>query len=58
MTNDALSVVRVLFQVIWHLFTDWHIPGTNVTPAGAVFFFLSAAIGLRFIFRLGGTSEK
>lgn len=58
MTNDALSVVRVLFQIIWRLFTDWHIPGTNVSPAVAAFFFLSAAIALRFILRLGGTSDK
>ena len=49
MSNDAILVLKMLFQVIWRLFTEWHIPGTNVTPAGAGLFFLSAEIGLRFV---------
>ena len=49
MTNDALAVVRFLFTTLWQLFTSWHIPGTNVTPAGAALFFSAAGIGLRFV---------
>lgn len=28
-----LDVIHFLFVDLWHLFTDWHIPGTTVTPA-------------------------
>lgn len=48
MTNDALAVLNCLFQTIWSLFTTWHIPGTNVTPAGFFLFLISAGIGLRY----------
>lgn len=54
MTNDALLVLEVLFGTIWRLFTSWHIPGTNVTPAVAFAFFIVAGIGLKFISRLFG----
>lgn len=57
MVNDAKLVVSFLFEEVWRLFTSWHIPGTNVTPAGAAFFFLSAGIALRFVLRLGGSSD-
>lgn len=49
MTNDALSVLNCLFQTIWSLFTTWHIPGTNVTPAGFFLFLISASIGFRYV---------
>ena len=49
MSNDGMLVLEMLFQIVWRLFTSWHIPGTNVTPAGAGLFFLSAGIGLRFV---------
>lgn len=49
MTNDALSVLDCLFQTIWSLFTTWHIPGTNVTPAGFFLFLISASIGFRYV---------
>lgn len=48
MTNDAIAVLNCLFQTIWSLFTSWHIPGTNVTPAGFFLFLISAGIGLRY----------
>lgn len=51
MSNDALLVVQSLFSVIWRLFTSWHIPGTNVTPAMMALFLASAGIGLRFVIR-------
>lgn len=49
MTNDALLVLETLFQTIWSLFTSWHIPGTNVTPAGMGLFLISSGIGLRMV---------
>lgn len=49
MTADAVAILGSLFDIIWRLFTSWHIPGTNVTPASLAFFFVSAGIGLRFV---------
>lgn len=54
MTNDALLVLQAIFGTVWRLFTSWHIPGTNVTPAVAFTFLIVAGIGLRFISRLFG----
>lgn len=54
MTNDGILVLQCLGQTIWRLFTSWHIPGTNVTPAAAFLFFLCAAIGLKFMGRVVG----
>lgn len=54
MSNDALLVVRCLFQTIWRLFTSWHIPGTDVTPAAFFFFLAAAGIGLTFVTRFLG----
>lgn len=30
---SLLDVLKFVFVDLWHLFTDWHIPGTTVTPA-------------------------
>lgn len=49
MTNDALSVVSVLFGSIFQLFTSWYIPGTNVTPAVALFGILFITLVFRFL---------
>lgn len=54
MTNDAVLVLQCLFQTIWRLFTSWHIPGTNVTPAMFFFFLAAAGIGLTFVLRFLG----
>lgn len=60
MTNDALSVVSVLFGTIFRLFTSWYIPGTNVTPAVAFFGILFVVIVFRIankIFGLWGDDD-
>lgn len=49
MTDDALSVVGVLFTTVFRLFTSWYIPGTNVTPAVAFFGILFIGILFRII---------
>lgn len=54
MTNDAVLVLQSLFQTIWRLFTSWHIPGTNVTPASFFLFLSVAGIGLTFVLRFLG----
>lgn len=55
MSNDALLVLKCLFETIWRLFTSWHIPGTDVTPAAMFFFLAAAGIGLTFVTRFLGT---
>lgn len=54
MTRDAILVLQTLFGTIWRLFTSWHIPGTNVTPAAAFLFFIAVGIGLKFVGRIIG----
>lgn len=54
MTQDAILVLQTLFNAIWRLFTSFHIPGTNVTPAAAFLFFIVAGIGLKFLSRMFG----
>lgn len=49
MTNDAVLVVGTLFNVIWALFTEWKIPGTNTTPAGWFMFVLMTGLSIRFM---------
>lgn len=49
MSNDAIAVVKCLFQTIWQLFSSWHIPGTDVTPAAFALFLISSGIGLRYV---------
>lgn len=60
MTENGLSVLRILFQEIWLLFTSWTIPGTNVTPAAWGVFCLFFFVVVRFVKRFftgdsGGT---
>lgn len=51
MTADAVQVVKLLFTAIWSLFTSWHIPGTNVSPAAWFMFILFAVFVLRVVRR-------
>ena len=54
MTNDALSVVSVIFDTIFRLFSSWYIPGTNVTPAVAFFGILFICIIFRIACKVFG----
>lgn len=49
MTSDAILVVKFVFTTIWSLFTSWHFPGTNVSPAVMFFFLLAVYAVLRII---------
>lgn len=51
MTADAILILRTIFGTIWRLFTSWHIPGTNVTPASWAFFALTVVLLIR-VFRI------
>lgn len=57
MTEQAFQILQTLFSTIWRLFTGWHIPGTNLTPAvfliGSVVFVVVVHIIKRAV---GGTS--
>lgn len=52
MSDDALQIVKSLFDIIWTLFTSWHIPGTEMTPAVLALFIAAAGIALRFVLQL------
>lgn len=54
MTNDALSVVSVLFNTLFRLFTSWYIPGTNVTPAVAIFGIAFIMLSFRLVSKVLG----
>lgn len=54
MTNDALSVVGAIFSTVFQLFNSWYIPGTNVTPAVALFGILFLLILFRILSRVFG----
>lgn len=54
MTNDALSVVAAIFSTVFQLFNSWYIPGTNVTPAVALFGILFLTILFRILSRVFG----
>lgn len=53
MTSDALSFLSGVIGVLFSIFTSWHIPGTNVTPAMWFVFLLSVGILFRFLGKLG-----
>ena len=58
MTNDALFVLRCIFEDIFSLFTSWYIPGTNVTPALMAVFIIIFVFAIRFIRQfIGGNDE-
>lgn len=56
MSGNALLIVQFVFTAIWRLFTSWHIPGTNVSPAAMAFLVLASSFILRWIkkYFLGG----
>ena len=54
MTDDALLVVKSIFGTCFKLLNSWYIPGTNVTPAVALFGLLFLAILFRIIAHVFG----
>lgn len=54
MTDDALLVVKSIFGTCFKLLNSWYIPGTNVTPAVALFGLLFLAILFRIITHVFG----
>jgi len=49
MTDDAILVVQAIFSNVWRLFNSWYIPGTNVTPAVALFGLAFVSVVIRFL---------
>lgn len=61
MTDDALLVVKSIFGSCFKLLNSWYIPGTNVTPAVALFGLLFLAILFRiitYVFGLFGQEDE
>ena len=55
MTQDAYLIFSTLIRQIWRLFSEWYIPGTNVTPAGFMLLVAFLAVVLRFLKRITWT---
>lgn len=49
MNQSAFTALRDFMAAIWQLFTGWHLPFTNVTPAMLVFFTLSINLIIKFV---------
>lgn len=49
MTDDAILVLKCVFENIFRFFNSWYIPGTNVTPGTAAFGCLFLAAVFRFV---------
>ena len=54
MLDDSILVLQTLFGTIFSLFTSWYIPGTNVTPAVALFGILFVSILFRVLSKVLG----
>lgn len=49
MDQNAFIALRSFMAAIWQLFTGWHLPFTQVTPAMLIFFVLSIRIIMKFV---------
>lgn len=49
MNTSAFTALRSFMAAIWQLFTGWHLPFTNVTPAMLIFFTLSINLIIKFV---------
>ena len=60
MTSDAVQIVKLIFTQFWRLFTEWRIPGTDVSPGMWLLFSFFCVIMIRIarnFFSLGGGDE-
>lgn len=55
MGRDTIRVLRFVFVDIWSLFTSWHIPGTNFSPAAWAMFSLWLFVLVRFLRNITGS---
>lgn len=56
MTQDAYALLSTLMRQLWRLFSEWYLPGTNVTPAGFLLLVAFLAIIIRFLKRITWTT--
>lgn len=52
MTTAAYQITREMLIQLWRFFSEWYIPGTNVTPAGMFLLVIIVSISIRFIKRI------
>lgn len=58
MSADALSLLSGLFSAFWRLFTEWYLPGTNVTPAAFALSILFIWLLIRRLVRMFDTQSS
>lgn len=49
MNIQAFNAISSFMAAIWQLFTGWHLPFTNVTPAMLIFFSLIVRLIIKFL---------
>lgn len=49
MTQDGITFISWFFREFWRFFNSWYIPGTAISPAGALFGFIAIPLALKFI---------
>lgn len=49
MNTEAFNALRSFMAAIWQLFTGWHLPFTQVTPAMLLFFGMAVRLIIRFV---------
>lgn len=49
MTEDGVYFVAWFFHNFWQFFTSFHIPGTAITPAAAMFGLVAIPLALKTI---------
>lgn len=49
MSNDVIQIITAPMAHIWRLFTGFHIPGTNITPAMVLFFVPFVSLIMKFV---------
>lgn len=61
MTQDAITVLRLIFSTLLSLFNSWYIPGTHTTPLEFAVFSLALYVLIRLVRQIirvnGGGSD-
>lgn len=58
MSRSVFSFLQVLFTGAWKFFSEFYIPGTNVTPAGLFLLVMFITITIKLIKKITYNKEE
>lgn len=58
MTSNAITIITTTLAQCFRLFTSWHIPGTNFSPAQWFFSILVFVFAINYIRKLVGMADN